>query len=155
MDSNVAAAEARRRAALMQSSLKAVERTVTDKIDAVDRRLRQKEGAFEVFERNVETNLEEITLGLKQRDAIAKEEKENSEKETKDKMSTLFNVTRAIEGAFDRWRGDTKEIAGAMTTKMSAMTAKLTDLVDGAKGEIAEMTKGVEAKIEDVLKTKR
>ena len=48
MDSNVAAAEARRRAAQMQSSLKAVERSVNDKIDAVDRRLRQKQDTFEV-----------------------------------------------------------------------------------------------------------
>ena len=49
MDSNIAAAEARRRAALMQSSLKAVERSVNDKIDAVDRRLRQKQDSFEVI----------------------------------------------------------------------------------------------------------
>ena len=48
MDTNVAAAEARRRAALMQSTVKAVERSVNDKVDALDRKISQQEDGFKV-----------------------------------------------------------------------------------------------------------
>ena len=150
MDSNVAAAEARRRHALTQSSIKAVERVVNDKVDAVDRRLRQQHDRLEAFERNIESSLEEVELVVKQRAVKEDEEaveaerrrrrkEEEEERRRKEEMQALRNVSSEVERALDRWRGDTKEIAEAFGAKMTEMTTKMTEMTT----KMNEMTKDV------------